>query len=295
MKNIFKHKYLFAIIYSLLLVIFTIYLLLDTLVIPKTHVKVNVVASEEKQTEFKVTDTQYIDENIQIEIKTFEKDTCTIYVADIILNDAKYLKTAFAKDIFGVNILEKTSDITARNKGILAINGDYYSARETGYVFKGNVAYRRYPDSWRECLAIFPNGKFGIYKEKEVALSALEQMNVKDILSFGPVLLKNGEAPETLQNPQRFYATRHPRTAIGIIDDLHYVFVVTSGRTSEKPGLTLPEFAEFLKTLNVDIAYNLDGGGSSTMYFNGKVINNPSYDDDVVEEREVSDIVYIGY
>ena len=86
----------------------------------------------------------------------------------------------------------------------------------------------------------------------------------------------------------------NPRTAIGIIDSNHYVFVVSDGRTNESRGLSLYELATFMKDLNCDIAYNLDGGGSSTMYFNGNIINNPSTTGRI-NERSVSDIVYIGY
>ena len=80
-----------------------------------------------------------------------------------------------------------------------------------------------------------------------------------------------------------------------MIDDLHYVFVVSDGRTDESQGLSLSQLAEFMATLGVTTAYNLDGGGSSTMYFNGEVINNPTTDGHSIKERSVSDIVYIGY
>lgn len=89
--------------------------------------------------------------------------------------------------------------------------------------------------------------------------------------------------------------TSNPRTAIGIIDALHYVFVVSDGRTSESEGLSLYELAAFMQSLGADIAYNLDGGGSSTMYFNGEVVNNPTTNGRSIKERSVSDIVYIGY
>ena len=89
--------------------------------------------------------------------------------------------------------------------------------------------------------------------------------------------------------------TSNPRTAIGIIDDLHYVFVVSDGRTDESAGLSLSQLAEFMNELGVLTAYNLDGGGSSTMYFNGEVINNPTTSGRSIKERSVSDIVYIGY
>ena len=88
--------------------------------------------------------------------------------------------------------------------------------------------------------------------------------------------------------------TSNPRTAIGEISPLHYVFVVSDGRTSESAGLSLYELATVMKDLGCEVAYNLDGGGSSTMYFNGQVINNPT-NGTSSGERSVSDIVYIGY
>ena len=72
------------------------------------------------------------------------------------------------------------------------------------------------------------------------------------------------------------------------------MFVVSDGRTDESEGLSLYELATFMQGLGVKEAYNLDGGGSSTMYFNGEVINNPT-SNGKIKEREVSDIVYIGY
>ena len=63
----------------------------------------------------------------------------------------------------------------------------------------------------------------------------------------------------------------------------------------ESAGLSLSQLAEFMKCLGVVSAYNLDGGGSSTMYFNGEIINNPTTNGRSIKERSVSDIVYIGY
>ena len=114
------------------------------------------------------------------------------------------------------------------------------------------------------------------------------------ILSFGPGLIKNGEISVSKSTEVAQSKSSNPRTAIGIIDSLHYVFVVSDGRTSESQGLSLYELATIMKNLGCNVAYNLDGGGSSTMYFNGKVINNPT-DGRSNKERSVSDILYIGY
>ena len=62
-----------------------------------------------------------------------------------------------------------------------------------------------------------------------------------------------------------------------------------------RSGLSLLQLTEFMKELGVTTSYNLDGGGSSAMYFNGEVINNPITNGRSIVERSVSDIVYIGY
>lgn len=58
-------------------------------------------------------------------------------------------------------------------------------------------------------------------------------------------------------------------------------------------GFPLYQLALFLQEMGVKTAYNLDGGGSSTMVFNGEVINHPTTNG-AIKERSVSDIVYIG-
>ena len=112
--------------------------------------------------------------------------------------------------------------------------------------------------------------------------------------SFGPSLIENGEITVSSGDEVGKAMASNPRTAIGIIDNLHYVFVVSDGRTSESAGLSLSELAQFMDDLGCTTAYNLDGGGSSTMYFQGEVINNPTTNGNQIQERSVSDIVYIG-
>ena len=86
----------------------------------------------------------------------------------------------------------------------------------------------------------------------------------------------------------------NPRTAIGMIAPLHYVLVVSDGRTEESQGLSLYQLAEFMQSLGITTAYNLDGGGSSTMVFEGELVNKPTSGGSSIKERSVSDIVYIG-
>ena len=80
----------------------------------------------------------------------------------------------------------------------------------------------------------------------------------------------------------------NPRTAIGQISPLHYLFVVSDGRTGESAGLSLLELAQIMQERGCAVAYNLDGGGSSTMWFNGAIVNKPTdkRQDNFTEERE---------
>ena len=139
------------------------------------------------------------------------------------------------------------------------------------------------------------DGSFDIITEKSVSAQSLLDAGAQQVLSFGPALVVDGKVSVTEDEEVGKAMSSNPRTAIGIVDELHYLFVVSDGRTNASEGLSLRELAEFMQSLGADIAYNLDGGGSSTMVFNGKVINNPTTNGKSIKERSVSDIVCIGY
>ncbi|HFI0668146.1 TPA: phosphodiester glycosidase family protein [Streptococcus suis] len=248
-------------------------------------------------TNVSTTDTSYSDDNIQINLETITTNNTTVYVADIQVSSAEYLKTALAQNTYGTNITAKTSETAVANNAILAINGDYYGANSTGYVIKNGILYR---DTVRDNasygdLAIYADGSFEIVYEDEVTAQELIDQGVVNLLAFGPALVENGEiVVDTSTEVGRAMAS-NPRTAIGIIDENHYIIVVADGRTTESEGLSLYQMAEIMKEYGVTTAYNLDGGGSSTLYFNGQVINNPTTNGNTISERAVSDIVYIGY
>ncbi len=305
----FFRRYWWAVLYGLLLVMFTLYLLMDTFVISRVYTIEAVTGSEitdsvqeqdgedeqESSTEIILTENTYRDENIAITITEYREHDTSIYVADIILSSPEYLQTAFAQNAYGRNVTAKTSEIAESAGAILAINGDYYGAREEGYVLRGGVLYRSSTASDQTDLVIYDDGSFEIINEEEVTADELLANGAQQILSFGPALITEGTVAVSKDDEVGKAKSSNPRTAIGIIDDLHYVFVVSDGRTDESKGLSLSQLAEFMAELGVTTAYNLDGGGSSTMYFNGEIVNNPTSSGRTIKERSVSDIVYIGY
>ncbi len=251
-------------------------------------------SSEAQSTETSVTANTYSDENIQIEIKEYEYNDTVIHVADVQISDLSYLYSVFANDAYGKNVKEETSDMAAENNAILAINGDYYGARNSGYVIRNGVLYRE-TSAGNEALAIMNDGSFQIVQEGSVSAEDLLNSGAVQVYSFGPGLIENGQIIVDENDEVGKAMASNPRTAICEIGPLHYLFVVSDGRTDESEGLTLYEMADFLSSLGVETAYNLDGGGSSTMVFMNEVINNPTTSGRTISERSVSDAVCIGY
>ncbi|MBP0968367.1 MAG: phosphodiester glycosidase family protein [Oscillospiraceae bacterium] len=240
-------------------------------------------------------DTHYQDENISIALSEYSWYDTSVYVADIQLSSAQYLKTAFAKDTYGRNITAPTSEIAAGKGAILAVNGDFYGTHTHGYVIRNGVLYRDVPRDNTDYLCITADGSFFITTDDEYSAQELVDMGVWQCFMFGPRLIENGAIAVDENSEVARSMASNPRTAVGQIDALHYVFVVSDGRTSESDGLSLSQLAEVMQSFGVQTAYNLDGGGSTTMYFNGAVINNPTTSGRTIRERSVSDIVYIGY
>jgi exopolysaccharide biosynthesis protein len=137
-----------------------------------------------------------------------------------------------------------------------------------------------------------------VYAESEVSAEQLLADGVWNTFSFGPALLVDGEIADGLDTYEADPNARHPiqgtnpRTGIGVVEANHFVFVVVDGRSpGYSRGVTLEEFAQIFEDLGCTTAYNLDGGGSSTLYFRGSVVNDPSQKNG---ERSVSDILFIG-
>lgn len=285
------------VLYAIALAACTVFILLDAFVIPKNIVSANVSTSDPAVYENgTVTDTSYKDDAISIEITTERVHSTTVYIADVQISDPKYLKTGLAGGSFGQNLTETTSQIASDNNAIFAVNGDYYGFRSTGYVLRNGYLYRSsYSTSTEgEDLVVYSDGSMDVVKETDRTAQELIDDGATQIFSFGPGLVENGEVTVNQNQEVERAQVTNPRTAVGMIEPLHYKFVVSDGRTSESHGLSLLQLAQVMQDLGCTVAYNLDGGGSSTMWFNGKVLNNPTTYGDTIQERSLSDIVYIG-
>ena len=235
----------------------------------------------------------YSDSKSKITVTQYRAYDSNIYVADVEVTDGTSILSAFANNTYGRNITDTTSDMAEENNAVLAINGDYYGARQSGYVIRNGVVYRN-QGSNGEDMVISKDGSLSFISESDTTTDSLMQKQAWQVLSFGPVLVENGQVAVSENDEVGMAMASNPRTAIGTVAKNHYLFVVSDGRTSESAGLSLYELANFMKSLGATNVYNLDGGGSSTMVFQGEVVNNPTTNGNKISERAVSDILYIG-
>ena len=168
-------------------------------------------------------------------------------------------------------------------------------------MIKNGQVYRdTYRNSDYEDPAVYSDGSFKTFNESETTVQKLVDSGVVNTFAFGPTLVENGKVAVSENEKVCQDMADNPRTTIVVIKESdgsvqHYIVIVSDGRTSESSGLTLYEMAELMKYYGVMTGYNLDSGDSSTMYFNGQVIDKPTTNGNKISERAVSDIVYISY
>jgi exopolysaccharide biosynthesis protein len=298
-RSTYAHRFLYAGISAFVLILASAVILLNTFVwvriVPPMDtgfVSFTPVPSKSPvQTVY--TDTEYTDSHIQIKItKTVKTNPNLVYyVADIKMDSAQYFKNSFAKDdIYRLNNLEVLSSQATRHNAILAINSDDCGVSQQKLTIRNGVLYNdNFSD---EVLVLLNTGEMRIVKGVKGA-DLLDQ-GVVHSYSFGPTLVLNGQYAQRSSN----IAVANPRTGIGMIAPLHYIFIVVDGRRpSHSAGMKMSDFAQLFVDNGCQIAYNLDGGGSSEMYFHNKIVNVPDDGASATsagEERPLSDIIYIG-
>lgn len=234
-----------------------------------------------------ITDTSYIDDKININITTHKKDKITYYVADIYIKNIDCFRTALAEDTYGKGYDESIPEMAENNDAILAINGDYYgNSSRRGTVIRNGIFYRG--NTYRHTCVLYRDGTMETYYEEEYDIDKVLEKGPWQAWSFGPMLLdKNSKAIPEFDTS---IAAENPRTAIGYYEPGHYCFVTVDGRQEGySEGITLPDFSELMEDLGCTAAYNLDGGQSAEMYYNGDNVNRP-----YKGGRDQSDIIYIG-
>ena len=178
--------------------------------------------------------------------------------------------------------------VAAKNGAVLAINGDYASNRwnnmhypkeryKVGILLRdGEIVSSETKKSGNtsfpnlDTLAIYPDGRMEVHESRELTAEEYQERGAVDVLAFGPWLIRDGE---TNPNLDRFATSvPNPRTALGMIEQGHFLAVMVEGRTKQSKGCTLVRLAEIMRNRGCELALNMDGGETSCILFMGKQI-----------------------
>ncbi len=219
-------------------------------------------------------------------------------------------KKHFKVDIAGLSKgLIKTSELANKEHAIGAINGSFFDTRNGG-----SVTYIRQDGEVINLSTMNKNGEISeranaalVIDEKNNLVSIVsadegnikweEQLSATDVMVCGPLLIMDNVLVSLQDNP--FNKNRHPRSAVALTADNKLLLITVDGRNKHAEGMNLDELAYFLKIIGSTSAFNLDGGGSTTLYIDSKkksgIVNYPSDNKlfDHEGERPVANIVLI--
>jgi len=221
------------------------------------------------------TTTTTVEKTTTVSIETKSTGTgdnkVTYYVAHVVLGNPS--------DIGSIVKTGYTSELAREAPVMFAINGDYFTYRNNGIIIRnGSVVV---DEPIRQGMAITDNGSMVVYEENSMTVQQLKSLGATNSFSFGPILVSDSKIPEDVDSyyevdAGRSINGRHPRTGICMVSLGNFIFIVVDGRSpGYSRGVTLAEFAEMFRSLGCVNAYNLDGGGSSVMFYEGFLVNNP--------------------
>lgn len=183
------------------------------------------------------------------------------------------------------------SDMSDAMRAVLAVNGDSYSNnqhKDNGTIIRNGVVYRSSPTDMETCVLNW-DGTMDIYSPDQIDLQRLIEKGAYQSWIFGPSLLdENGRAkPADSLLTWDYIRESHPRTAVGYFEPGHYCILLADGRQKSTRGMFPEEMAKVFEDLGCRAAYNLDGGHSSFMTFQGQTANHPYQ-----SEEEVTDGIF---
>lgn len=238
-----------------------------------------------------LSETEYQDPSLHVTIETGRKDECDYWVARIKISHPSQLRTAAAAG-FENDYTTKGTFIAKRQNAVLAINGDYYSYYQYGYILRQGKLFRDKLRAERDVLAIDEDGNFHILftPDRNTMAPTLNGKKLINAFHFGPALVVDGEVGTLEASYWLAPESKRQRMCIAQTGELEYMALCCAGPLRGSQGMTLYQFADLAKELGARTAYNLDGGDSTMMIFNGQKIN----DKENKNTRDISDLIYFA-
>ena len=234
----------------------------------------------------------YVSQDLKITIQEVREENQRYWIVEVIGSEGAPLRGFQAnqqveiacEEDFVSNTTETVSSMASRVGAILAINASGFhkhnGIKPMGIVIRNQDIISKDNSFKKESLSVMPNGNLKFYKLRK--RENIDDLSIVNNFNFGPVLLRNGDRVNFEDT------SRHPRTAIGQISNHHYLIVIAEGRLDDAIGMTFKELQDIFIDYDCKNAYNLDGGGSTTLYFKGNILNRLSDG----SERAVIDMIY---
>ncbi len=232
----------------------------------------------------------YEDESISLTLETVNQDGVVYRIARVVIAHPSQLRTAVAAPDAMI------SSMADKNNAVIAINADYMAKDpdKTTFEYRMGKKIRARRNRMKDLLIIDQNADFHLFVKwdlDQIKAFEAEGHQIVNAFTFGPALVKDGELltldPDYGYNPKG----DEPRMAIGQTMPLEYVLVLAEGRSEESRGVTHEELAAFMFDLGCMQAFNLDGGNSATMVFNGGYYQSHRTK---ANERAQSDMIFFA-
>ena len=205
------------------------------------------------------------------------------YVVDIYLQDIGLMRS----NTVNGEIKDRTMSIRRMaevNEAVVAISGDFSIRQKNVVSVRDGVVGRTSENPQRDTCAVYRDGKMETFELGVGTGTEILAADPWQVWCFGPNLLDADGKPKKEFNST--VQARNARAAIGYYEPGHYCLVMVVSRSKISAGVSMKELAVLMETLGCAVAYNLDGGHTAQLYFNGQVIGatkNP---------RHINDIIY---
>lgn len=216
----------------------------------------------------------------------------TAYYADVMIKHPSQFRRQWAHGDYNARGYQYPSNMFVSSNGVVGMSADFHKFRNFGIVIQyGTVICNRRGSSQLDVLTVDYEGNFHIWNDAELR-KRIDEKGADDIMlsfTFGPALVEDGKALPTDHWDGQILGELHQtvaRAAIGQLGERHYLFC-----TLYRPGLTCRQMADLMASKGCVTAYNLDGGQTGTLLFDGKVYSRIAYKG---VERPMSDIMYFA-
>ena len=257
-------------------------------------------------------------ERVVDDSKTITNHTFVYYMADVYFQNMEDFRSGAAKSWTQLWDNAMLVDCAKKSDAIFAVSGDFTLTRKKGLVIRNGELLQSEHDDKRDVGVIYLDGRMETYLADEAPAeeilndptvwqilgfgpelldgngqpkTSFNDPNVWQVLGFGPALLDENGQPKTAFNDPNGVEPANIRNAVGYFEPGHYCFIYVPPYKvrQDRTCLEMESLSKLMYELGCVRAYNLDGGGTAGMYFNGKLVS----DKGLGQTRKIHDFYYI--